>query len=81
MKVATRPDPLYGKDNTIYTVHNLIHLSDDAKQFGPLDSFSTFPFENYLHSLKRLLRKYEPLPQLHRRLIEKSTANKYDGCI
>lgn len=69
---------LYGKDNMIYTIHNLIHLSDDAKQFGPLDSFSTFSFENHLHSLKKLLRKYEkPLSQIHRRIIEKNTANKY----
>lgn len=31
-----------------------------------------------MHSLKKFLRKYEkPLPQLHRRLIEKNTANKY----
>lgn len=69
---------LYGKENMIYTVHNLIHLSDDAKRLGPLDSFSTFPFENYLHTLKKLLRKYErPLSQIHRRIIEKKTANKY----
>lgn len=69
---------LYGKDNMIYTIHSLIHLSDDAKRLGPLDSFSTFPFENHLHSLKKLLRKSEkPLPQIHRRLIEKNTANKY----
>jgi len=56
----------------IYTVHNLIHLSDDAKQLGPLDSFSAFPFENHLYSLKKLLRKYEkPLSQVHRRIMEK----------
>lgn len=62
----------------IYTVHNLIHLNNDTKQFGPLDSFSAFPFENYLHSLKKLLRKYEkPLPQIHRRIIEKNTACKF----
>lgn len=69
---------LYGQEHMIYTVHNLIHISDDAKQFGPLDSFSTFPFENYLYSLKKLLRKHEhPLPQIHRRIVEKNTANKY----
>lgn len=76
---------LYGKDNMIYTVHSLIHtvhslihLSNDAKRLGPLDSFSTFPFENHLHSLKKLLRKSEkPLPQIHRRLIKRNTANKY----
>jgi len=68
----------YGKNNMIYTVHNLIHLSDDAKQFGPLDSFSVFPFENHLHSLKKILRKYEkPLSQIHCRIMERKTANKY----
>lgn len=58
----------YSKENMIYTIHSLIHLNDDAKQFEPLDAFSTFPFENYLYSLKKLLRKYEKvLPQIHRR--------------
>jgi len=66
----------YGKNNMIYTVHNLIHLSDDAKQFGPLDSFSVFPFENHLHSLKKLLRKYEKLLSRHR-ITKRKTANKY----
>jgi hypothetical protein len=38
---------------------------------GPLDSFSGFPFENYLGQLKRLLRKpYLPLSQVVRRLSE-----------
>lgn len=72
---------LYGKENVIYTVHNLIHLSDDANQLGPLDSFSTFPFENYLYSLKKMLRKCEkPLSQIHRRIVEKNTANEYKQC-
>lgn len=56
-------------------------LSDDANQLGPLDSFSTFPFENYLHSLKKMLRKCEkPLSQIHRRIVEKNTANEYKQC-
>lgn len=68
---------LYGEENMIYNVHNLIHLSDDAKRYGPLDSFSAFPFENHLHSLKKLLRKFEkPLQQIHRRISEKNTANE-----
>lgn len=55
----------------------MVHLSDDVKLFGPLDSFSAFLFENHLHTLKNLLRKYEkPLQQIHRRIIEKNTANK-----
>ena len=29
---------------TVDNVHGLIHLAADVKQFGPLDSFSAFPF-------------------------------------
>lgn len=72
---------LYGKENMIYTVHNLIHLSDDAKKFGHLDSFSAFPFENHLHSLKKLLRRHEkPLQQIDRRIMERNAANKLRVC-
>lgn len=68
---------LYGQENIIYTVHNLIHLSDDAKRFGPLDTFSAFPFENELYKLKQLLRKHEkPLQQIDRRINENNVANK-----
>lgn len=78
--VQCYPD-LYGKDNMIYTVHSLIHLSDDAKRFGPLDSFSAFPFENHLHILKNILRKYEkPLQQIDRRISEQNVANKIKIC-
>ncbi|XP_066592983.1 uncharacterized protein [Prorops nasuta] len=68
---------IYGKEHMIYTVHNLIYISDDSLRFGPLDTFSSFPFENHLHSLKKLLRKYEkPLQQIHRRIIEGNTATQ-----
>jgi len=32
----------------------LIHLSADVKKFGPLDSFSAFPFESFLGRLKKI---------------------------
>ena len=41
--------------------------------YGCLDMFSAFPFENYFQEMKKMLRKSaQPLQQLHRRLIEKS---------
>lgn len=65
---------LYGKSNIVYNVHNLIHICQDVKTYGPLDTFSAFPFENYLKILKRMLRKYEkPLSQLNNRIYEYST--------
>lgn len=39
--------------------------------YGPLDSFSAFPFENYICSLKKFVRQGEkPLEQIARRLAE-----------
>ncbi|XP_059196234.1 uncharacterized protein LOC131977004 [Centropristis striata] len=62
---------LYGKDALVYNVHALVHLSADARLYGCLDSISAFPYENYLHKLKRFVRKPEfPLAQIIRRLSE-----------
>lgn len=64
---------LYGQENVNYNVHNLIHLCDDSEEFGPLDTFSTFKFENYLGKLKRLLRSgNRPLEQIYNRVQEES---------
>ncbi|XP_011706765.1 PREDICTED: uncharacterized protein LOC105461942 [Wasmannia auropunctata] len=63
---------LYGIENVSHNVHNLVHLVDDVKRFGPLENFSAFKFENYLQILKRYLRKADKsLQQVVRRCIEK----------
>lgn len=42
------------------------------KKFGSLNSINCFPFENYLQTLKKMLRKSNlPLQQVVRRLFEK----------
>ncbi|KYN02771.1 hypothetical protein ALC62_06406 [Cyphomyrmex costatus] len=65
---------LYGETNLVFNVHNLIHICQDVKMYGPLDTFSAFPFENYLKTLKRMLRKSEkPLSQLNNRFHEYTT--------
>lgn len=70
---------LYGVDMAVYNVHTLIHLPDQALQFGSLDNISSFPFENYLQKLKRLVRKPEfPLQQVIRRLEEQANCDKED---
>lgn len=64
---------LYSESYVTYNMHNLIHLHEDVKNYGCLDMFSAFPFENYFQELKQMLRKSaQPLQQLHRRLMEKS---------
>ena len=56
---------LYGKDLIVYNVHGLVHLAQDSKNFGCLDSISLFPFENYWGKLKKLVRKPSyPLAQI-----------------
>ena len=68
---------LYGSDQVVYNIHNLVHLPDDCKVHGHLDSFSSFPFENFLGQMKRLIRKQnQVMSQVIRRLAEMSKADK-----
>jgi hypothetical protein len=53
---VSRMSDLFGDDSLIYNVHVLLHLSHFVKINGPLDLFSSFPFENYLSLLKRRIR-------------------------
>lgn len=48
---------LYGKENASHNVHHLLHICDDAEKFGTLQEFSAFPFENYLQSILKMIRK------------------------
>lgn len=66
----------YGENNITYNVHNLIHITDDVKNHGSLDSFSAFKFENYMHELKKLVKhSRNPLQQVANRIAEKWTAS------
>ncbi|KAG8175775.1 hypothetical protein JTE90_029260 [Oedothorax gibbosus] len=68
---------LYGKDFQVYNVHSLLHLPDDALEFGPLHTFSAFPFENHMQSLKAMIRKKNQyLQQVVKRTIERRMWNK-----
>lgn len=52
-------------------MHGLCHIAADVLHLGPLDAWSAFPFENYMSSVKRMMRKPEqPLEQLCNRLTE-----------
>ncbi|VEN59027.1 unnamed protein product [Callosobruchus maculatus] len=62
---------IYGKDKMSPNVHNLLHITEDVRKFGPLDNFSAFRFENYMAKIKRTLRKSDkPLQQLYNRYAE-----------
>lgn len=63
---------IYGTTFLVNNTHSLLHLADDAKRYGPLDSVSCFPFENYLGQLKKLVRKpQKPVQQIVRRVYER----------
>ena len=58
---------LYGQECLVYNVHSLVHIAQDVKRLGPLDEFSSFPYENMLGQLKKLIRKPQtPIQQLLR---------------
>ena len=64
---------LYGEQMIVYNVHCLSHLSEDIRHMGYLDSYSCFPFENYMSTLKRFMRSpNNPLAQVVCRLQEKA---------
>jgi hypothetical protein len=68
---------IYGEQMIVYNVHCLSHLSADVARMGCLDSYSCFPFENYMSTLKRFVRSpNNPLAQVVSRLQEKAVYGK-----
>lgn len=64
---------LYGREYMSYNVHNVLHLANEVKTFGPLDKFSCFQFENYLRSIRRKVQNSgQPLEQLINRISEEN---------
>jgi len=64
---------LYGNKFVVYNIHSLCHLSQECKDHGSLDNFSTFVFENFLKSLKSSLQScYKPLHQVVYRDLERT---------
>jgi len=70
-KFVTQIPILYYKELLVYNMHSLTHLCADVKVHGSLDNFSAFEFENYMQTLKRMLRsKSCHLSQVVRRVGE-----------
>lgn len=63
---------IYGIDSITSNVHNICHITDDVRRFGPLHTISTYPFENTLHGIKLLIRNgNRQLAQIAKRLLER----------
>lgn len=68
---------LYGKCNIGSNVHNLVHVYEDVKKFGNLNSISAYKFENCLGRLKKRIQTCRsPLEQISRRVIESISIEK-----
>ena len=68
---------IYGKEYVSHNVHNLLHMCADVKKYGPLERYSSFRFENYMSSIKAMLRKgNKPSEQIARRYEEIEAAEK-----
>lgn len=68
---------VYGNIFTVYNVHGLIHLADDVINHGcSLNNISAFKFENYMQSLKKMVRNSNnPIAQVVKRLSEKRSSS------
>lgn len=73
-KFVSQFSKIYPESQVVYNIHSLLHLCDDVENFGNLDSFSAFPFENFLYSVKRMLFKpNQELQQICKRILEKES--------
>lgn len=64
---------IYGIDSISSNVHNLCHVVEDVKKFGPLPGISSYPFKTCLDNMKMLIRSgHLPLSQISRRIIQLS---------
>lgn len=67
---------IYGTHYMTSNFHNLAHLVDDVMMFGNLQTISSYPFENLLGYIKRLMRNgTSPLAHIARRLSELTKIN------
>ncbi|CAB3241830.1 unnamed protein product [Arctia plantaginis] len=77
--VETASD-VYGVEFLSFNTHTLLHLADDVRAFGALDSFSAFPYENNMSYCRKLCRKpSQHLQQIANRRAENchTTASKF----
>lgn len=65
---------IYGKDYITSNIHNLLHLVEEVRKFGILQSFNAYCFENKLYSIKKMVRQgNRALAQVAKRINEMSS--------
>ena len=68
---------IYGIETIGHYMHGLLHLVDQAKKHGPLDSYAVYLFESYLGIFKHFKHgpRY-PAQQLVNRIIERQVSSR-----
>ncbi|XP_018320219.1 uncharacterized protein LOC108733537 [Agrilus planipennis] len=70
-------ESIYGQTFMSYNIHGLLHVVQDVKLLGPMDSYSAFPYEDNMSFFGKFFRKpNQLLQQLHRRLTERKHCHK-----
>ncbi|XP_025153908.1 uncharacterized protein LOC112588392 [Harpegnathos saltator] len=70
-KFVFRANTLFGSNFNSYNVHGLLHLTNDVRRLGSLESFSAFPYENNMSIFRKYCRKPGlPLQQFANRMTE-----------
>lgn len=68
---------IYSEQHKTYSIHSVIHVTDDVERFGVLDKYSAFPGESNLGFLKKLVRGgHLPLQQVVKRIGERDYFEK-----
>ena len=68
----------YKERNMTFNVHNLLHIDSDVRNFGSLDEFSAYRFENHIGKIKQLVRTgNHALVQIGKRIAEIKASNAY----
>ena len=72
---------LYTDIFVVFNVHNPLHLADDVTNLNSsLNEISAFPFENYLRTIKKMVRNAaNPICQVSKRLSEAEQAQSRVG--
>lgn len=62
---------IYGRDHIVSNIHNLIHVFNDVKTLGNLNTISAYKFEDCLGQLKKRVKTCNlPVEQIARRIFE-----------
>lgn len=69
-------EDIYGSTFLSYNIHGILHLVEDVLRFGPLDSYSAFPYESMVYFRKMCRKPHISLWQIAARRAEQEQCKK-----